>query len=403
MVHPLHCQGVTALHCQAKEEIMSRQDTLQECDHALATLLPALPRPEQKALAALVTGVVSSGTAALGQATAAMPGAARVPSNYRRVQRLLANDRLDVAYAQQCLLTHSMAGWQGRIDLLYDATTTGATAHQAGTVTLCLAGSWRGRALPLAWQTWPAAAPGQDWTAARTRLFQRVRAGLPPTSQVVLLADRGLAGAPLAQAARAQGWHFLLRVQRTTRVQLPDGQVQPIQALAPTPGSRQCVAGVRVWPPRHPVGRRWGSDWSQALVATAIAVWPADAAEPWLLVTDLPAHYSRCREYRHRTREEELFRDLKQFGWQWQRCRLRQPRRVERFLLVLALATLWVLSLARAVIQRGWRTLLEPRTRRHYSCFQLGRQWLLRCQANDRPCHCRLTLGTRIRAPLKLS
>jgi hypothetical protein len=376
--------------------------TVQECDQAVSDLLPEVPRPEQKALAALVSGVVLAQEARLSRASAAVPGQAQDRSKQRRAQRLLANPRLNVARAQRRLLARVLTGRRGRLDLLLDATTTGATARQAGTVSLVLAIGWHGRAVPLVWRTWTADAPGQDWKSAIRQLCLTVQAALPPDVQVVLLADRGLSGAPLGQLVQELGWHYVWRVQGQTRVCQPDGTVQPLADLAPTPGRQCCLAAVRVWAPRRK-GARWVSYWGEATVANVVALWRPCDAEPWLLVTDLPASPARCSDYRRRTWEEELFRDLKSFGWQWQHSRVRRPERVERLLLALALATLWVVCLAQRVLKRGWRPLLEERSRRCYSIFHVGLRWITRCLANDQPVHCSLHLWAEVSAPLKLS
>jgi DDE family transposase len=381
---------------------MSRTMTVQECDQAVCDLLPALPRPEQKALAALVSGVVLGHEATLSRASAGSPGAAQDRSKQRRAQRLLANPRLAVPRAQRRLLARVLAGRRGRLDLLLDATTTGATAHHAGTVTLVLAIGWHGRALPLVWRTWTADASGQDGKSAIRQMCLTVQAALPPDVQVVLLADRGLTGAPLGQLVQELGWHYCWRVQGQTRVGQPAGQISPIATLAPAPGTQCCLTAVRVWAPRRK-GARWVSDWDAATRANVVALWRPTDKEPWLLVTDLPASLARCADYRRRTWEEELFRDLKSFGWQWQRSRVRRPERVERLWLVLALATLWVACLAQRILRRGWRPALEERSRRCYSRFQLGLRWITRSLANDLPVHCTFRLWAEAPAPLKLS
>jgi DDE family transposase len=381
---------------------MSRAMTVQECDQAVCDLLPALPRPEQKALAALVSGVVLEQEAALSRASAGIPGDAQDRSKQRRAQRLLANPRLDVGRAQRRLLERVLRGRRGRLDLLLDATTTGATTRHAGTVSLVLAVGWHGRALPLVWRTWTADVPGQHWVEAIGQMCHLIQNALPADVQVLLLAARGLTGAPLAHLAQSLGWHYVWRVQGQTRVCHLGGSVRPIAALAPAPGTQCCLTAVRVWAPRRK-GARWVSYWDEATVANVVALWrPADK-EPWLLVTDLPASPARCRDYRRRTWEEELFRDLKSFGWQWQRSRVRRPERVERLLLVLALATLWVTCLAQRVLRRGWRPALEERSRRCYSRFQLGLRWITRSLANDLPVHCTFRLWAEAPAPLKLS
>jgi hypothetical protein len=286
---------------------------VHECEQGVQALLPELPRPEQKALAALVSGVVLAGSAELGRAAAAAPGPARDGSKERRAQRLLANPRLEVARAQRRLLARVLRGRRGRVDLVLDATTTGATAGQAGTRTLVLAVAWHRRALPLVWRSWTADAPGQDWAGAIPEMPALAQAALPADAQAVLLADRGLSGGPLARAARAVGWHFLLRAQAQTRVLAPDGRAVALGTLAPAPGTAAYLDGVRAWAPRahRPAEAR---PWADGLAANAVAVWRAADPEPWLLLTDLPAAPARCAEYRRSTWEEQLFRDLKGVG-----------------------------------------------------------------------------------------
>jgi len=373
---------------------------MQESDQAIKDLLPNLPRPEQKALAGLVTGVVMEESATLSKASAGMPGEAKDPSKERRAQRLIANPRLRVGPAQKRLIRRILKGRRGRLDLFVDATVTGATAHQAGTVTLCVAVGWHGRALPLAWHSFKADQAGQDWKRAIAQMFQAIQSELPPDTQVVLMADRGLTGAPLAHLAISLGWHYLLRVQRQTLLLWPDGHSMPIGQLATTAGSHYCLSGVRVWAQREN-GRAWA--WDTAIVANVVAVRQTENSDPWLLVTDLPASPARCNEYRRRTWEEEMFRDLKSFGWGWQASRVHDPDRVDRLLLVLVLATLWIAALSQRVIKKGWRPLLEDRSRRCYSHFQLGLRWLKRLIANDQPIHCYLHLWAERAAPVKLS
>lgn len=382
---------------------MTRHDMIHDCTAQGQELLPELPRPEQKALALLVGGVVASGQATLRGASAATPGAAQDLSKQRRAQRVLANARLDVNRAQRRLVARVLGRCRGRVDLLLDATTTGATARQRGTVTRCFALAWRRRAMPLVWRTWTADAPGQNWGDALREMAQVIQAVIPADVQVVVLADRGLSGGSFAHLWQEVGWHFLFRVIRTTRIRPATGQVVEIGALAATPGSRCCLMGVRLYARREKSQRRWVTDWETGIPLQVVAVWRRAEEEAWLLVTDLPATLARCHEYRRRTWEEELFRDLKGMGWGWQQSRVRRPERVARLMLALALATLWMLALAQRVVRRGWRPLVEARSRRECSVFQLGLRFLRRCLANDQRVPVPWRLFPVTHPPLKLS
>jgi hypothetical protein len=376
---------------------MDRSRLLQECDQAVSALLPDLPRPEQKSAAALLEGIVVERTAVLARASAGAPGEAADRSKQRRAQRLLANPRFDVPRAQRRLVQRILAHPRPRLDLLVDAVTTGITASQPGTQTVCLALAWHGRALPLLWQSWQSDAPDQHWMDAIAVLCQLLADELPADTAVVVLADRGLSGERLATIAQAHGWAYLLRAQGHGFIRTPDGWTGPVRALVPTPGTRATHQAVQIWPNDHSVRvskKRVTSylDWDRCKTTNVVALWREEDAEPWLLLTNLPATSQRVQEYRRRTWEEELFRDLKSFGWQWQQSRVRRPERVERLLLLLAVATLWVCCTSQRVLRRGRRRLLEERSRRCYSRFQLGLRWVHRQLATDGPVACTLTL-----------
>ncbi len=393
---------------------MSRSSTLQECDHAVTDLVADAPRPEQKALAALVCGVVFGKTATLSVASAAMPGTAKEPSKLRRTQRLLGNPRLDVSRAQRRLLARVVAGHRGRLELLLDASSTGITTHYAGTETMCLSFAWHGRCIPLLWRSrrrGKGATP--SWQQVTAEFIAQLLPIIPAETQVVLMADRGLTGRPLLVRLQQQGWHYILRSARTTLMKQEDSVVQPLSDLVPSPGApSRFLTDVRIFAPRHKRAKQdrqvegqsnWYRVWSRALTTNVVAVWRAEDKDPWLLLTDLPATPARCTEYRRRMWQEEGFRDWKSFGWNWQKSRVRVPERVDRLLLILALATLWMAVLAQHIIRRGYRPLLEPRTARCYSYFQLSLHYVARLLSLDCPIHCSLHFRPEPRAPLKLS
>src|SRR5215207_504335 len=205
----------------------------------------------------------------------------------------------------------------------------------------------------------------------------------------------GRGGRPAAARGRA-GPHGRPGPERR-----PDGTVGPIGDLAPEPGTAMCVAGGRAYAPRTKPAAHWVSDWDAAPTLNAVAVWRRGDKDPWLLLTDLPARPRRCADYRRRTWEEELFRDLEGLGWGWDKSRVRAPERVTRLVAVLALATLWVAAVGQRVLRDGRRPLLEDRGRRCCSRIQLGLRWAKRLAATGDHLPCVLRL--RVESPLKLS
>lgn len=362
---------------------MSRATMLQECDQEVQTLFPDLRRSIQKALAALLTGAVAEGCINLVHASAGAPGDAKDPSKLKRAQRLLANDRFDLNRVQRRLIDRALASQQGTVYILLDASTTGATRQQPGTMTLMFALAWHQRALPLLWRSWATTEPNQNWRAAIRRMLPEITALLPETVTPVLLTDRQFPGRPLLALLRAHGWHWILRVRKNFPLRLADGRCVRIGALAPRRGARHLAHGARVCD----------------IPTNVVAIWRTTEREPWLLITDLPAVAQRCQEYRKRTWQEALFRDLKSYGWHWEKSKVKAPERVERLLAVLAVATLWMLGLGQRVIKRGVRSLFQDGRQRRKSRFQLGIAYLRRLMSNDQHVPCLLRLLPEASSP----
>lgn len=381
---------------------MNIVDCVASCQESVRSLLPDVRRPVSKVLSAVVVGAVRMHAGQLRSLGATIPGPAHDRSKERRMQRLVANRHLDVSRAQRRLIAHILGRRHGRVDLLLDATTNGRSRTGGRTLTLMLAVGWRGRALPLIWHSWPAAGPQTTWAAVTRRMVQTVAELTPPDVQIVLLADRGLSGRPLALLAQSFGWHYLLRMQCNATLRDPDGTVRALHTLVPRPGMRVVRDQVKVFPPKYnhtTTNRRW----SAALVGNVVAVRPMHTSDPWLLITDLPATMARCTEYRHRIWQEEMFRDLKSTGMNWQRSRIHIPAHTDRLLLILTLALLWAFATGQRVIRRGNRLHFEPRARRALSIIQLGLRTILRAFTNDTPLPCTFHLLPLTTRELKLS
>ena len=84
-----------------------------------------------------------------------------------------------------------------------------------------------------------------------------------------------------------------------------------------------------------------GRAFRDAPLAGTLIVWQAyGQAQPWVLLTDTPVAQTEPTLHACRNWIEQGFRGLKTVGWKWHKTRRRDPVRVGRHWLVLAIATL---------------------------------------------------------------
>lgn len=330
-------------------------------------LLPGLHAHQAKALAAVSLGVALAGHVHAGRVAAVVPGPAAPASARRRVERLVANRRVRVRAgevpASGLLARAVLARWAGRAAVLILDETPGPGRLRC----LRVSAGYRGRAMPLAWACYregdlPAPMPRVAW-----RLLARVGRCLPPGTSATLVADRGLAWPSVLDACRRLGWHYVLRVQRSTRVRRPDARGRVREGRA---GARARRPGDR-WAGRVRAFKKAG--WRDVYL---VAVRAPGCRQPWLLVADRPGLAGHVRTYGRRMWCEEAHRDDKAQAFRWDASRVRDPARACRLLLVLALATLLAAGLGGRVVKRGLRRALDPRRARTLSLVQLGLRWL---------------------------
>ena len=224
------------------------------------------------------------------------------------------------------LLRWILSWWQSdQLALALDATT-----HGAPWVALVVSVLYRGTAIPVAWAILPGNTKGR-WLPDELRLLKLLRPAVPPRLTVLVLTDRGLWSPRLWQRIKHLGWHPVMRI-RPDATFTPRGQSRvPARRLVPGPGHAWVGAGVAYKPDKRQKG-------------TLLVVWAPEQDDPWVLLTDLPPKRVGVAWYGLRIWIELGFRALKRLGWQWERTRRRDPTRIARHWLVLAVATLWVLA-----------------------------------------------------------
>lgn len=363
---------------------MGATEMVRQWRRGLEEVLPGLHGHLLGALAVFSLAMALAGHCHSGRLAAAAPcPRARAVSRQRRWERLLGNRRLRPGEAMG-LLARSLGPSLGagrsrrRVVLTLDETPGGVGGRLR---CMKLSAAYRRRVVPLAFECYAAYRPPLPMPRLLWRLLSRAARSLPPGCEVTLLADRGLCWPSVLDCCRHLGWHYVLRLQRDTRVRVAGGVVKGAWELAAWRGSRpRCLTGVGVFK---------DAGWREANV---VATWEYKCREPWLLVTDRPATFARCRDYCRRAWCEQGHRDEKSHGFNWHLSRVRDPGHAARLVLVMALATLLCLSLGTHVIKRGLRRHLEPARRRLLSVFQLGIRWLRDCLVNGRGCPCQVYL-----------
>lgn len=184
-----------------------------------------------------------------------------------------------------------------------------------------------GSAIPVAWTAVRAGEPGA-WMPYWRPMLDRLAAVVPPRTQVIVVADRGLQSTSLFDEIRALGWHPMIRLIRlgSWREQGHSTWTK-LSALPLSPGEHYVARGHLFSTKPH--------------ACTLVAVWREGYEAPWLLMTDLSPVRCERAFYGLRCWIERGFRDAKAGGLRCERMRITDPERAERVWLVLAVSLLW--------------------------------------------------------------
>lgn len=219
-----------------------------------------------------------------------------------------------------------------RLALALDVTNLGGRFH-----VLCASVVYGGIAIPVAWKV---LAGGQKdpWHPHWCGLLSRLRSAVAKDWTVVVLTDRGLESPRLFQAIVWVGWHPLMRAKAGGKFR-PRGWKNwyALGQLVPRAGARFAAAGAAY------------KSADEALCCTVLGCWEQGHEGPWLLLTDLPPSAASPLWYGFRSWIEQQFRAVKGGLWHWQNTRMKDPARVARLWLAIAVALLWLVVIGAAV------------------------------------------------------
>jgi len=280
-------------------------------------------------------------------------------SHQRRFRRWLANQRIEVAKAQQTLMSQALSTWsKQRLYLSLDTTVVwnGFCIVWVGVV-------YRGRTIPVAWTVVAQASSSVRLRTVQRVLRQAVRV-LPSGVEVVLLADRGFADGKLMKyLTETLHWHFRIRIKRSFAFEL-HGEWRKVSQVHLQAGQAYCTPAISI-------GK--SNPYSGVYLAFAHAKL---SDEDWVIVSDEPTNLQTFAQYRLRFQVEESFLDLKSNGFNLEACRLRDKFALTQLRGVIALTMLFLVLQGLQVSTSGKRRLVDPHWNRGMSYLKLGWNWI---------------------------
>ncbi len=328
----------------------------------LAARLPDVRASQLDTLALVLVGITQSVSAQLGKIARAMPLDTTQVIKEQRLRRFLDNERITQADHYQPLLKPALSGLKGqRVQLLIDRVLL-QNRHNILVVSV----GFRRRSIPLVWKILDHR--GKSKLADQQDLLTQALSLLPERVRVTVHGDSEFRGWPLFRWLRAQGLHALLGVQGNTYVgTTAQGPRQLLKDWLTDRATVVYLQDIYLTEEGHgPVN--------------VIAWWAKDADGEWIVrgvMTSLPPTWQTYQYGSRRMWIETVFRDWQSGGFHLDRSGIADRDRVTRLLLPLAIAYLWLVSLGRWVVKKGYRRLIDDGTAHswHYSLFQLGVGW----------------------------
>jgi hypothetical protein len=318
-----------------------------------------LDRRHRQTLAWMMLGLICSKTVSLGAWVPFVVSRAHyAQSTVRRFSRWLENNRIKPQPLYGPLIEQALSTWVGK--RVYVALDTSMLWNTYCMIRLSVI--YRGRAVPLTWKVIEHGSAAVSFELYQ-ELLEEAKKRIPFACKVVFLADRGFADTQLMAHLRKMGWHFRIRIKSTFWIY--PSHLAPFQVgdIDLAPGHIRCWQEVRItehsFGPVHlAVSRPLGSD------------------DYWYVISDESAEIKTLEEYGLRFDIEENFLDDKSNGFQLEDSMIRCAEALERLCLVLAITTLYLVSLGTSVVQRGKRRVVDPHWFRGASYLKIGWHWV---------------------------
>lgn len=322
---------------------------------------------QAKTLAVLVASAMRVERISLANIGRSMNGMAK--HQIKRCWRFCANDRIETADAMRGVLKRVLKKRKKKLLVSFDW--TDIKSFQ----TLMASAVFKGRSIPICW----ASCNKHVYDGHRSRnafeesLLLVLRSMIPTDVKVILLADRGFGRTELARFCQRHGFSYVIRIQPNVHVSCASFKGK-LMDYPVHKGICKLLRSV-AYRSHHTVTQNIVVRWKQDL--------PKHRDECWFLMTDLQAGGAQISKlYGQRMTIEELFRDHKnkRNGWSLRDTRITRAQRLDRLLLILAIAYLLLCGVGLIVLQTGTPGDWSSSTRNECSVFTIARIMLQRVE-----------------------
>lgn len=356
---------------------------------ALRQHLPTVIASQLDSLALAIVGVTMSMSSQLAKIARAMPLDTTAHAKEQRLRRLLDNERLSQSDHYHPIVQQALHGLaHQRVQLLIDRVLIG-NEHNILVVSV----GFRRRSIPLVWKalTHRGSSSLEDQQQLLTQAVQL----LPASVRISVHGDSEFRSQALFGWLRSQGYDAMLGV---------DGRLWMYETRQAPETGAPIAARVLALPPQTERGKRRTHRTSPVTYLASVYVGqelrngPVNIIAWWereddgkvvlhAVMTNLPPTARTKALGKRRMWIETVFRDWQSGGFHLDQTGITDHNRLERLLIVLAIAYLWLVSLGRWLVKRGYRTRIDDGTARnwHFSLFQLGVGWIQRLNSWSRP------------------
>lgn len=283
-----------------------------------------LSKPQRTGLADIAASVLGARSVNTSEMASILPRDVKGDEErYRYINRWLSNDKIDPVEVTSGFISDILKA-------MYSDHQTAIFMMDQTKISdgfECLMVSIRAgdRALPICWRV--VETQGPIGYAVQRELLAKVAEMTPQGMQVLLTADRFYGTQNLIRYCQELGWQYRIRLKSNLILNHEGGELLTGELVS------SATVGVE------------NAELSNSGVFTSIGVLQEEGhEEAWIIAMDCKPSSGRVLDYGMRWGIEPMFSDFKSRGFQVTKTQLKHADRIERLILVIAIAYYWAVS-----------------------------------------------------------